>query len=86
MKTSQAKGFRTICLLATGLISIVTATGCGFTTQVAGQALPSPYYLRDDVQFFPAGPEDRLPLMRAELERYKIEQESVQSDLAEPAP
>lgn len=41
--------------LATGIGLLVTMTGCQI--DVGGQTLPSPYYMRDDVQYFPAGPE-----------------------------
>ncbi|MBL8870051.1 MAG: hypothetical protein JNK90_09660 [Planctomycetaceae bacterium] len=37
---------------------LVTSTGC--QVSVAGQTIPSPYYLHDDVQYFPAGPENKL--------------------------
>jgi hypothetical protein len=33
-------------------------TGCQVT--VGGQTLPSAYYLNDDVQYYPAGPEFKL--------------------------
>ncbi len=33
-------------------------TGC--QVDVGGQTLPSPYYLGDDVQYFPTGPEFKL--------------------------
>lgn len=45
---------------ATGL------TGCQFNE--GGQTLPSPYYLDDDVQYFPAGPEFKLSREAAALE------------------
>ncbi len=48
----------TLGLLALGLLSCLSATGCQST--VAGQTLPSAYYLRDDIQYFPAGPENKL--------------------------
>jgi hypothetical protein len=41
-------------------------TGCQFNE--GGQTLPSPYYLYDDVQFFPAGPEFKLSREAAALE------------------
>lgn len=88
MKTNRLKGRQSLLLLASGLCSIVMATGCGagLQTQIAGQTLPSSTYLRDDVQYFPAGPEDRLPNMRAELERYKAEREATENELlGEPA-
>ncbi len=46
--------------LASGLL-LMTALGAsgltGCQTTVGGQTLPSGYYLRDDVQYHPAGPE-----------------------------
>ena len=36
----------------------VATTGC--QVDVGGQTLPSPWYLRDDVQYFPPGPEFKL--------------------------
>lgn len=42
-------------------------TGC--QVDVGGQTLPSPYYLWDDIQYFPAGPEFKLPNEAAELRR-----------------
>lgn len=38
----------------------VTLTSTGCQVHVAGMTLPSPYYLSDDVQYFPAGPEFKL--------------------------
>ncbi len=42
---------------------LVSATGC--QVAVNGQTLPSPYYLQDDIQYFPSGPEFKLPLEAA---------------------
>ncbi len=41
-------------------VSLGAAANTGCQVQVAGQSLPSPYYLNDDVQYFPAGPENKL--------------------------
>lgn len=43
---------------AIALCGLSLSTGC--QVQVAGQTLPSPYYLMDDVQYFPAGSENKL--------------------------
>jgi len=40
-------------LLAFGLLATAGLTGCQVST--GGQTLPSPYYLDDDVQYFPSG-------------------------------
>lgn len=46
-------------------------TGC--QVHVAGQTLPSPYYLDDDVQYFPAGPENKLANETAALKAAREE-------------
>ena len=46
--------------LASGLLLLAAIGAAGLTgcqTTVGGQTLPSGYYLRDDVQYHPAGPE-----------------------------
>jgi len=53
MKTSSKR-------LASGLLLLAAVGASGLTgcqTTVGGQTLPSGYYLRDDVQYHPAGPE-----------------------------
>jgi len=52
-------------LLAALALSL-SATGC--QVDVGGQTLPSPYYLSDDVQFFPTGPEFKLAREAAAME------------------
>jgi hypothetical protein len=49
---------RTILLCAGALFTLIGVSGC--QVDVGGQTLPSPYYLNDDVQYFPAGPEMKL--------------------------
>lgn len=58
---------RTLSLLLCGaaIISAVASTGCQMS--VAGQTLPSGYYLRDDIQYFTKGPEFKLAREAAEL-------------------
>ena len=50
-----------------------TAFVGGMQTNMGGQTLPSAYYLRDDVQYFPAGPEEQLPNQKRALKQYKLE-------------
>ncbi|HID74987.1 MAG TPA: hypothetical protein EYP56_03215 [Planctomycetaceae bacterium] len=45
-------------LAGVGLAATLGLTGC--QVDVGGQTLPSPYYMRDDVQYFPPGPEMKL--------------------------
>ena len=72
-----------LALLLAGAVSM-TMTGCiagafGLTqSTVGGQTLPSAYYLDDDVQYFPAGPEDKLANQRQRVEEYKLQQAGFQ--------
>jgi hypothetical protein len=40
---------------------------------MAGQTLPSAYYLDDDVQYFPKGPETKLSNQIRAIEQYNVE-------------
>lgn len=51
---------------------LTTTTGC--QVDLNGQTLPSPYYLQDDVQYFPAGPEFKLPREAAALKAARAEE------------
>lgn len=62
-------------LMLTGcLILSAMSTGCWQTT-LSGQTLPSAYYLDDDVQYFPSGPEQKLANQIRAMERYKLQQQ-----------
>lgn len=63
-----------LAVIACGLLSISLNTGCMIQTHVAGQTLPSAYYLTDDIQYFPTGPENQLSNQIHALEQYKLEQ------------
>ncbi|HID24534.1 MAG TPA: hypothetical protein EYP14_19345, partial [Planctomycetaceae bacterium] len=49
----------------------IALTGC--QTSIGGQTLPSAYYLEDDVQYFPSGPEFLLSNQVRAIEQYKAE-------------
>ncbi|MCR9291922.1 MAG: hypothetical protein NXI32_04330 [bacterium] len=68
-KRSQAWKYAFLGLLLAG--GIAPATGC--QVSVAGQTLPSPYYLYDDVQYFPAGPENKLANETAAINKARAE-------------
>ena len=56
------------CLLGEvlwGLTTVFALTGC--QVDVGGQTLPSPYYMQDDIQYFPPGPEFKLSREAAAL-------------------
>jgi len=58
-------------LLAAAAVTIPLVTGC--QVDVGGQTLPSAYYLQDDIQYFPAGPEFKLAREAAAQKAYKKE-------------
>ena len=78
----NAKSVRYLPLFAVLLIS-ASSIGCLQTT-IAGQTLPSAYYLDDDVQYFAAGPEQKLSNQIRALERYKADQLATQQSLKDP--
>ena len=59
---------------------------CGCQTNIGGQTLPSAWYLRDDVQFFPAGPETLLPETVRAAKEYKAQQAAAAEEGVIPAP
>lgn len=73
MKTKNSRNWLGAVLCGIGMLSALSATGC--QSSVGGQTLPSPYYLRDDVQFFPAKSEFKLQEEANALERYNTDQQ-----------
>ena len=51
-----------------GLLGLVSSVGC--QSDYAGQTLPSPYWLKDDVQYFPPGAEFKLSNEAAAMKAY----------------
>ncbi len=68
-KRSQAWKYAFWGLILAG--GLAPSTGC--QVSVAGQTLPSPYYLRDDVQYFPAGPENKIANETAAIKKARAE-------------
>ena len=62
--TETRLGVRAALLAGVALAS-VGLTGC--QVDIGGQTLPSAYYLQDDIQYFPAGPEFKLSKEAAAL-------------------
>ena len=63
-------GIVALALLAVG------ATGC--QVDVGGQTLPSGFYMDDDIQFFPSGPDFKLSREAAALKAQSQRPEAVQ--------
>ncbi len=68
-KRSQAWKYAFWGLILAG--GLAPSVGC--QVSVAGQTLPSPYYLRDDVQYFPAGPENKIANETAAMKKQRAD-------------
>ena len=73
MTKSPSKPWLPRLLCAGVLASSLLTVGCQMN--VGGQTLPSPYYLTDDVQYFPPGPEFKLSREAAAMKEYQAELE-----------
>lgn len=71
MRTSSNRILSRSVLAALGLLTAITSVGC--QVDVGGQTLPSPYWMTDDVQYFPAGPEFKLSREAAALKAFEAQ-------------
>lgn len=74
--TKRGQSIRWPGMLAGGLLAVAAITSTGCQVDVAGQTLPSPYYMSDDVQYFPAGPEFKLSNEAAAMKAYQAQAQS----------
>jgi len=74
MKSNHSKGWTHALICAVVLAAAATSTGCQINT--AGQTLPSPYYIHDDVQYFPPGPEMKLTEEANLMKAYNADREA----------
>lgn len=56
------------CLFGLGLLTLLGSVGC--QSDYSGQTLPSPWWMTDDIQYFPAGPEFKLSREAAAMNEY----------------
>jgi len=83
--TSKCSGRLTAWAGALLLLACGASTGCQI--DVAGQTLPSPYYLTDDVQYYAPGPEFKLANEAAALAEQRAQEISEpQVEALVPAP
>jgi hypothetical protein len=72
----MSKTKREFCRASAGvsvLLAALSIASTGCQVDVAGQTLPSPYYMHDDVQYFPAGPEFKLSNEAAAMKAYQAQ-------------
>lgn len=75
MNGSVRKALLKLSLLLCGAMGLLTfTTGC--QVDVGGQTLPSPYYMKDDVQYFAPGPEFKLSREAAAIQQAKAQQQA----------
>jgi hypothetical protein len=65
-------------VLWSGLLAAACAASTGCQVDVAGQTLPSPYHLQDDVQYYAPGPEFKLANEAAALAEQRANEISQQ--------
>lgn len=71
-----------VCVAA--LLGCLGLTGCA--ADYNGQSIPSPYYLSDDIQYFPAGPEFKLTREAAAQKEYRDTQAERLGPRPQPVP
>jgi len=69
---------RSLAAIFSVLVMLVSLTSTGCQMDIAGQTLPSPYYLTDDVQYYAPGPEFKLAREAAALKEQEANQISEQ--------
>ena len=72
---SGNRTLRTV-LLGAGIVLSIGLTGC--QVDVGGQTLPSPYYMKDDIQYFPPGAQFKLAREAAAMKEYAAQQQQQQ--------
>ena len=65
------KKYLSLIVCAAMVVGAFSMTGC--QVSVGGQTLPSAYFLRDDIQYFPKGPEFKLSREAAALKEARAE-------------
>ena len=74
MSTSSKRSSCPIAWFWGGLVLVTASAACGCQVDVGGQTLPSPYYMTDDPQYFPPGPEFKLSREAAALKSFGEDQ------------
>jgi len=74
VKNSSSHSQRRLSTMLCGLVVLVSLAATGCQMDIAGQTLPSPYYLSDDVQYYAPGPEFKLAREAAALKEQSAKQ------------
>jgi len=71
MKSQIKSRLVSAALCVAAAVAACSTTGC--QVSIGGQTLPSPYYMSDDIQYFPRGPEFKLQNEAAALKEARAE-------------
>ncbi len=74
MKNLKTHAKSRLSTILCGLVVLVSLAATGCQMDIAGQTLPSPYYLSDDVQYYAPGPEFKLAREAAALKEQSANQ------------
>lgn len=74
MSSSNTQSTSRVSALAAGLLLLAGAASTGCQVDVAGQTMPSPYHLSDDVQYYAPDPEFKLSREAAALAEARAEE------------
>lgn len=72
MKSQIKSRLVSAALCVAAAVAACSTTGC--QVSIGGQTLPSPYYMSDDIQYFPRGPEFKLQNEAAALKEARAEE------------
>lgn len=78
MSNLSSQPSRSLAAIFSVLVMLVSLTSTGCQMDIAGQTLPSPYYLTDDVQYYAPGSEFKLAREAAALKEQEANQISEQ--------
>ncbi len=74
MNISTSNRLERLQLWAAGCLLLACGASTGCQIDVAGQTLPSPYHLSDDVQYYAPGPEFKLANEAAALQEQRAQE------------
>lgn len=74
MSRNSTQRMTTPCTVVALIAGVCLMASAGCQSTINGQTLPSPYYLQDDIQYFPAGPEFLLPREATALRAARAEE------------
>ena len=82
LNSEQELSWRRV-LYGLGVCTLLGAT-TGCQVDIGGQTLPSPWYQKDDIQYFPPGPEYKLSREAAAQKAFSEGEQAEQGPVSQP--